>query len=146
MLTWKLVFNQNRQSHINHVGFLSCLFCCNNIWHCFVDIMASFSTATILILTLLCWHHGTLISLACSSCFQPWLSLFSSFSVPSSMILLSSSPQPLLSFHHSITCQINRVSNLSHSFFMAWLTVPTKYGVTIILVVSFFVAWLTIPA
>ena len=61
MLTWMLLFNWNRHNHDHmvHNGgvrhravFLIC--CCS--W---------------------CsgWHHGTLTSLACSSYFQPWLSL-----------------------------------------------------------------------
>ena len=115
---------------------------------------------------LLCQHHGILTSLPCSSCFQPWFSLFSSFSIPSSITFLSS-PQPLLSFHHSIMCQINSVSNLrcfiihgmvdctshiwsdrnlTHSFFVAWLTVPAIYEVTVILAIhSSWHSWLYQP-
>ena len=78
------------------------------------------------------------------------VTLFNHFPVPSSTILLSSSPQPFLSLHprakeyrvsnlhHFIlrgmvdrTSQIWIVSNFHHSFLVAWLTVPAKYGASV---------------
>ena len=71
---------------------------------------------------------------ACSTC----------FSVTCTKLLSS---QHLLSFcPHISMCQINIVSDLCFSSIGIWLTIPSKYGATIIFAVSCLVAWLTASA
>ena len=57
------------------------------------------------IASLLCCNN-TLTSLTCSPCFQPLLSLFCNFSVPSSMICISSSYLSLLFRNRSCRCSV----------------------------------------
>ena len=120
------------------------------------------------ILSLLCRHHGVLTSLVCCSWFQLSFSLFSSFCVLSITISRAKYSVSILR-HFIIRGIVDRTShiwsdrNLSLLFFVAWLTVPAIYGVTVTflhgmvdrtshiwsdhnLSHSFFVAWLTIPA
>ena len=72
--------------------------------------------------------NNTLTSLMCSPCFQPLVSLFCSFSVPSSTICVSSSYLSLFCHDKSCRCSVVIAARLHLSYSLCLSNLVSRYS------------------